>query len=586
MFSLEQSFSTAQFELTAVLFNLTAINSPIDKREIELQRLQFALRACLRKKRHAEAAKLAFKAGGETAGDSRQQKLLQQNTDLVAALLESSNVQEIAFGRRFAGTWLGCQYAYEACLLSYIDQFKGDARSRLRMAHEWLLNWSSLPKQQREKESVEYQDVAAMVLAEFNIHGSDACAKELSAWTSRIVSFRVGRIISRQLIDHGKYADLDSLAISAKNNLCLLLAIALELRTVRRAMPAQAAERALRLLQRIKPGSVPVFDFHLEEELTLSIASIVEQAFIHKLDSNEALAGILDKILPHDPPRALTSHYDDRRFSFLCAYTIRAALRGENLQVEDLAYPELREQFRAQKPYYESSELREFKACVGSVLPWHKLRAERLVSSSAQTNLPASIADMCSASSTAFNADYQENRDTTNEIAKLWFDILISCSDDDRSLLNGFNNWFATLRRPLFTTTWTSLARTAARTPGFEAVAYEFCKRAFELTNSTTMECESRSDTYVQCARALLSLDKHESKEFFNQAVGVASKFGDEVFPRWEAMMGMANRAGQSEEKSSETAYRFARCAEVAKKYVYDHFNWDGVFAGSCVLSF
>jgi hypothetical protein len=61
--------------------------SRIERRDVELQRLQFALKASLRMGRHTDAAKLALKAGGESAGHGRQSALLQSNTDLAATLL-------------------------------------------------------------------------------------------------------------------------------------------------------------------------------------------------------------------------------------------------------------------------------------------------------------------------------------------------------------------------------------------------------------------------------------------------------------------------------------------------------------------
>ena len=59
-------------------------NNLIERRDVELQRLQFALKASLRAKRFADAAKLALKAAQKTAGDTRQQTLLRENTDLAA----------------------------------------------------------------------------------------------------------------------------------------------------------------------------------------------------------------------------------------------------------------------------------------------------------------------------------------------------------------------------------------------------------------------------------------------------------------------------------------------------------------------
>ena len=41
------------------------------------------------------------------AGDARQQKLVQNNTDLVAALVAPERIQEIISRRTFGGGWVG-----------------------------------------------------------------------------------------------------------------------------------------------------------------------------------------------------------------------------------------------------------------------------------------------------------------------------------------------------------------------------------------------------------------------------------------------------------------------------------------------
>lgn len=558
--------------------------SPIDKREIELQRLQFSLRACLRQQRHGDAAKLAIKAGAETAGDSRQRKLLQKNTDLIAALMETSTVQEIAFGRRFDANWLGGQYAYEAALLSYADQFRGDARSRLRMAHEWLMNWSTLPKEDRRRESIENLDIAEMAIAHFNIHGGSACVKELNSWSHKLVPFYVGRIIARRLVDAGNYHALDAITEEASSSVSLLLAIALELRSTQHRMPNRAVRRAITILKKAK-AICDSHNFRAEEAIVLSVASIVEQACLQDLDSHETLAKILDKYLPADPPRALASRYQaEHRFAFLCAYTLRAALREQTLELHDLAHRELREQLLAPTAHQDSSELREFRASIGAVLPWHKLRVANLLAKNIPPNLSELISLTRQSSSAASSSSYRENSDTSDEVAKLWFEILSIDPANSQSLLSEFTNWISTLHRPLFIPTWNALARSAARTPGFAGAAFEFCKNAFQIAQTSKLESESKADTYIECARALLVLDQRESKEYFDQAISVVSRLGDDVCPRWEAMSTLADHAGNTCNKSGEIAYRFARCAEVAKEYAYDNFDWDGTIISLCNL--
>ena len=169
--------------------------NPIEKRDVELQRLQFALKASIRAKRFSDAAKLALKAGEETAGDTRQQTLLQANTDLAAAVIEPERIQEIVSRRMFGGGWIGSHHAYEAGLLSYIGEFRGDARSRLRMAYEWITNWSRLSEEEREDEIIGNDDIAEIALTRFNIDGPEACAAEMRRWRPREVSYEAGHIV-------------------------------------------------------------------------------------------------------------------------------------------------------------------------------------------------------------------------------------------------------------------------------------------------------------------------------------------------------------------------------------------------------
>jgi hypothetical protein len=218
----------------------------LERRDVELQRLQFALKAALREKRYLEAAKLALKAGGETAGDDRRRKILQTNTDLAATFLETNLVQDIVSRGTFGSTWLGSHYAYEAALLSGHQELIGEARSRLRMAYEWLRNWHGLKPEERRQEEISYQEIAELTLARINIHGPADGARSLRSWRPREVSFRVGRIVVERLIDHGRFQDLEGFARAAGNNICLVLAVIIELRKIHRTVSAEVMRRAFR----------------------------------------------------------------------------------------------------------------------------------------------------------------------------------------------------------------------------------------------------------------------------------------------------------------------------------------------------
>ena len=217
-------------ELVALALSSNALPEVRSKRDVELQRLQFALKAGLRSQRYLEAAKLALKAGGETAGDERQRKLLQENTDLASEFLELDLIQEIVSRRTFGSGWVGSHHAYEAAVLSGQKELLGDARSRLRMAHEWLQNWARLTPEERKEEEISDQDIVELTLAHLNIHGPADAAESLRGWRPREVLHQVGRPVIRRLIDHGRWSDVEGVSRAAGNNLCLVLAVAAELR--------------------------------------------------------------------------------------------------------------------------------------------------------------------------------------------------------------------------------------------------------------------------------------------------------------------------------------------------------------------
>ena len=561
--------------------------NPIEKRDVEVQRLQFALKASLRNKRFVDAAKLALKAAQETAGDTRQQKLLQDNTDIAAVFTEPDHIQEIVSRKKFGSGWTGSNHAYEAGLLSYVSEFRSDARSRLRMAYEWLKNWCRLPEEDREKEEITEKDIAEIALIRFNIDGPEACANEVRRWTPSEVSYEVGFLIAQRLVDHERYDDLNGLALAANDNIYLLLAINIELRAVHRSPPKEAIERALCLLRnkRLEMGNSQASD---NETALHAIIALAESAHSHNLGHPDDLVSMLEQYLPEVPPRGLASRFDSQRIPFLQAYALRASLKGKDLQLVDLAHPEIRHQLENRDGLPVSHDIREFKHHIGALLPWHKLRVDNFLAPKSPSALATEIAEASQRSAEAEKITYREESFISNEIAEIWFEILTSSSGNAESLLEEFKTWTGRLARPLYVQTWIRFARLAARTSNFEYCAYDFAQRAFELARDAGESAESKAQTYVELARALLSKDRSEAGEYFNQAIEVASKIGDEILDRWSAMLDLADRAADSSRPCPKTAYEFSRCAELAHEYTYDHFNWGGTvtaIAGLCPSS-
>lgn len=566
-------------ELVALALSSQALpsTSPVEKRDVELQRLQFALKASLRAKRYTDAAKLALKTGGESAGDERLRKLLQENTDLAAVFLKCDRIQELVSRRTFGSGWVGSHHAYEAGLFSGRRELLSDARSRLRMAREWLRNWSQLPEEERHREEVADNDILEMVTAFFNIHGADACAHDLRSWRPREVSFRVGRILASRFIDQGRYRDLDDLALAAGNDLCLILAITLELREVHRTPQKSVVQRALRLAMnsRIKLDDTDRWNY--EGNTTQVVTALVEAAHKVSVGTADVLISLLTRYLPASPPRDISSRYGRQRFPLLRAYALKAVLSDQSLGLIDLAHDELRKELEDTKPHSDSQELWEFKENIGALLPWHILYAAAFVGRTSHVDIATAIDETQAASTKAEQNSYREESNTSDEIARVWFDTLLTVEKTDAESVDVFDKWTSNLKRPLFTTTLMHLARQAARSTIQDERALDYARKAFDLIHNAREDAESKSNDYIRLARAVLMVSRSEAAAYFNEAVEVASKIGDENLDRWGALLDLAGRAAIRERPNPEIAYRLARCAEMTYDYVArdKYFAWE-----------
>lgn len=548
--------------------------SPVERRDIELQRLQFALKASLRLKRYSDATKLALKAGGESAGDDRQRSLLQDNSDLATVFLDSNGVLELVSRRTFGSGWVGSHHVYEAAILSGHSELMGEARSRLRMAEEWLYNWSRLPSDESEKEPVSDEDRAVMAMAILNIHGAEAAAKSLRRWSPRVLSYSAGRILACRLLDHGRYDELDLLALAAKNDLGLIFALAVETRNLHHLLPVEAAERGLKLLL---SRHIKVNDTKSTTDPVLpAIRAMIETAYLHDLCDINTAKDILDRYIPKTPHRNLTARYSGDRTQQLKAYALRAALNGTTLELKHVATLELQKELTSHKKHSESRELRELNQDIGALLPWLNTWAKAFLGKKENHAITDTITKAKSTSDKIEQTVYSEESFTSNEIANLWIDALIESNTARKDEIQKIIDWSKTIKRQLFTPTLNRLARICAQTNGSEDLAFDLAQTAFSLLREERSDAQNKVEGYVHVARSILTISRPEAQEYFNQAVEVASKIGDENLARWEALIYLAECAARTDRPAPEIAYKFSRCAEVTWDYVVrdKHFAW------------
>lgn len=560
-------------------------NDEIARRDVELQRLEFATRAALRARRYVDAAKLALKAGGRVAADARQQTLLSGNVDLASRFLDADQLLEQVSRRQIVGgNWTGSEHAYEAALLSGRKGLEGEARAQLRFAYDWLGHWLRNRQETDHRTSVEDKDILELEWAELNVHGPTTCAAQLRRWQPRELSYRVGRPLAKRLVDAARWADADALAQAAGNDIGLVLAVADELRAVERHVPKAAAARTMCLLlhSRVKldaPG-----DWRGEGTRIGAVASMIDTARHYRLASKRALAGLLRRYLPKGAPRTLESeHLNDDRFAYLRAYALLAALLGKPLTLEFIYGAKRRSR---KKPTSENSFSGRGFENLKALLPWHELSVKVRSGAMSKVEFETALAAALEHWTRHRRDVYQDWSATADDVARLWSECIVLLGGDE-ALWARLAQWQDDLRLPLFIPTLADLARRVALTGGPSHIVLSFAHKARGRIGGETELAESMADSFVLLARAVLGASEDEALQYFNEAVRVASKIGQENLERWHALLHLSDACAEDGADDPQLAYRLARAAELTRSYVDrdKHFDWEHTVEAIATLS-
>jgi hypothetical protein len=552
-------------------------DNPVDRRNASLQRLQFALKAALRLKRYDDAAKLALKAGGEMAGSSRQEALIQSNTDLTARLLLGHQLRAIVAGKTFSTSWHGGHHAYEACLLACNDETRSESRSYLRLAHKWVSNWSTLSKDERRSAEMSDDDIAEMAMCQLHLHGAESFVKELENWKPKSVAYSVGKVVFQRLIDLGQYNLIDEVVAHSLNNACILLAAISTQSTVLRYPESKAVETVINVLKKY-PKQIKEHSNGLSyEEPVLSVVNSVIQASIAcGSEQHSDMADVLDIYLPSPEKYFFASHSDEPRFTLLRANFLRAALRNQPLSLSDLAKPDVRKRLEKESHSHDR-ETQEFIESVGSVFPWHKLWTRVFLGQLTPEETDQEIELCINESAKNTRSYYRDKRYVSNEVSRLWMEILLMLPASNKRM-DRLIQWKESLEQGLFTPALTRLVKLCACSEAYSDQAYIFAQRAFDIIDQDRMDSEGKIESYIDISRAIYVLSPEEATEYFNKAVEVADKVGEENISRWDAMLEVAYAASNTNNPQPELCYRLSRAAEVVYDFVArdKYFDWEG----------
>ncbi|MGB8218119.1 MAG: hypothetical protein WCE94_12535 [Candidatus Methanoperedens sp.] len=541
--------------------NLLPEHNPIDERNVRVYRLQFAFKAALKLKQYTDATRLALRAGEEVAGNKRQLELLTKNVDLIAPLQNAQRVQELAFRRMLRSGWDGSENVYSAALLSSVEEFKGEARGYLRAANNWLQLYFEEREKIKDKfyqDLLKDEDIVELTFAHFNLFGASKSVDFILRWQPPNVVYRVARQFIRRLIDAGNLDAIDGILQIESRNQYLMIAIAHELLEVGRFPSADSMEQCLTLLTTSRT-QIPKPDY-LYDTTDSALVSFTEACAARNLSKAKILRAI-SHYVPIRASRFVSRNFQaEERDTYLRAVALRCVLSGNLEPSFDNLLP--KEFVEKDQNHRHEQDVREFKEIVGGLLPWYIVRARVLIND--VDDIFEAVENASQRSEDARKNIWKDSDSLPYEISRIHIEILKLNRRADATQVDKFFTYYLKENRQIRIQDRLRAVRSAFRLDHLSGIKSQLEQSAYDVVAAAKSEDPiTRAEWYIDLARAVLPVSRDDAATYFDYAIEVVSKFGDEIVQRWEAVAALASRSTEGGHTSPEMAYRFIRCAEL-----------------------
>lgn len=536
--------------------NLPADAFELQRQEIARSRARFALGAALKAGRTADGALISVRAGTLSSGRARKLAMIRTHTDLTAEFADRTVVEGLCAGRELASDWPGSNLHVEAALLSHLRGEEDTARARLNSAHGNFVAILRLSQEDsvRIGANVGANEVADLAMAAINLGGARAVLQYLKAWRTDF-SRLVARKLAARLADAGRLDDLSALVIAAKKRRYVRLAVAETMFDYGIAPSDEATASLVKTLRKQDKAFRPPWNrMYAEADVRGVVWGLLHGLRLALVEPAEAL-NILNRHLPEKLDDGVGGrHYGLSVMHLLVGYALRSRLSGTALEARDLAGSDLlKELDKPARP--ESRRGRDFTANIPALLPW----ASCLVDATIDGHTEEVVAllrrlfdqDLKSVS------EYQTPFVLVNGLAELSVRILALVPEAD--LIGRFLAWHQAADESL-SRSRLAVIRNAARCTDLATLGIRVANRGHDLAQGDRTDADSRVETLLDIARAVLATSRSEAEALFNAADVEAERVGDDMYARWNALTTTAG-ALKSEDQS-ERAYRLFQIGE------------------------
>lgn len=548
-------------ELVALALSDGGLPGDVDEleaQEIARSRTRFALSATLRSGQRFDAARLAVRNGVLSAGRTRKLALFRANPDLAARFLGAVWIEETCAHRDLATDWPGSNLHLEAVMLAHEADFKDLARARRRSALDNLranLEASASDRTNQFGHRVIADVATDIALATELVDGADGFQEFVERCQPKEFGREITAKVCSRLADVGSVASLERLARS-KHGPHLRIAAADVMFMYAHIPSTESVRKLADTLRRRKTPFDAYRDIHGDGPLIDGVVwATVHGVREGILNASEALT-ILERHAPtHLPDYIGSSWFGKNVVVTLLAFALRARLNGQPFEVAHVASAKLREELQTPHRHASSQNAQTFRDNISPLLPWIDCWLVALLEGPTD-EIRQRLTDLTSnrlKPVQSWNTPYVLHN-AVAEVATRLLSIV-----DLTTPRQKFTQWYRDAEGYLGRSR-VAVIRTAARSRSLHEFALEALTHAVAAAQRDRTEAESRVESLTELSRAVFVLSPAESEALFNIAVEEADRVGDDLYVRWEALVGASRAIGTGSE--AERAYRLFQIAE------------------------
>ena len=522
----------------------------VERRQVALLRSEFALRAGIVLGDPAAIVRLSIGAGSAAAAAERRYTLLRDEPDLAGMLISSATLDDLHAAGAWPTDWPGASLSAEAAMLAMQPDRVGETRSRVRAAEAAMKARLTRPKQTGGDRpgSVTPQQVAAIAFALHRLDGPEKAGQYLAMWRPQGWVVTCASAFAERLLDRGEVEAVQQMA-GATASTAVGVAVAAALLRAGRGAPHGRVEHLWALLQQeqLEVDRAGFSRYDESDVVDRGVTWICAAAARYEVASRAVVSAMVTDYLPVRPPSSLGDR-GRTDSGLLLLYGLRARLAGETLSVEELV-PE--ESDIARRPARERAQSR-LTPLLPWVTGWARLAVGELPNGEALELLRT------------FPQQRREWQDE-NVLRRLAGPIVmqVAASSSDAAVLEAGREILSSA--PAHSGLWgvAAMITTLHGDERFAEEVFAAASAAKESALAVEWTADQSTEGLIRLARAVWVFNADEGLEYAQLAITVASRVGDDAYPRWQALLGTARAARRpTDQDGVRLALRLGRIAE------------------------